>query len=149
MMDDWPLENFMQRRRRWGGRGGTCPPQVLGYQLTLFGPRGQIMPAILLLGPLIFLNDAASLLCHKLWLLFKSGLWWTCAHAYCSLNAQIEVQVLKRLFALCFAIHLLHALLLQLFSVCLHSTLKHAFLLRDHPYITSAYFWTSLTHPPT
>jgi hypothetical protein len=42
-----------QRRRMWGGaRGGVCPPsQVLGYHLTLFGPRGQIMPAISLLGP--------------------------------------------------------------------------------------------------
>ena len=26
-------------------------PQVLGHQLTLFGPRKQIMPAILLLPP--------------------------------------------------------------------------------------------------
>ena len=34
---------ILQRRRRWGGRGGMCPPpppHVLGYQLTLFGPRG-------------------------------------------------------------------------------------------------------------
>ena len=23
-----------------GGAGGACAPQVLGYQLTLFGPRG-------------------------------------------------------------------------------------------------------------
>ena len=68
---------FIQRRRRWRGRGGHVPPQVLGYQLTLFGPRGQIMLAILLLGassnmgadyarhittgPPIFLDDAASL----------------------------------------------------------------------------------------
>ena len=44
-----------------GGKGGHVPLQVLGYQLSLFGPRGQIMPAILLLGPLIFLDDAASL----------------------------------------------------------------------------------------
>ena len=29
------------------GQGGNVPPQVLGYQLTLFGPRRQIMPAIL------------------------------------------------------------------------------------------------------
>ena len=35
--------------------GGACaPPQVLGYQLTLFGPRGQIMPVILLVPPHIF-----------------------------------------------------------------------------------------------
>ena len=30
------------------------PPQVLGYQLTLFGPGGQIMPAILLVPPHLF-----------------------------------------------------------------------------------------------
>ena len=44
-----------------GGPGGHVPPQVLGYQLTLFRPRGQIMPAILLLCPPIFLDDAAFL----------------------------------------------------------------------------------------
>ena len=30
----------LQGRRRWGGGGGAWAPQVLGYQLTLFGPRG-------------------------------------------------------------------------------------------------------------
>ena len=45
-----------------GGPGGHVPPQVLGYQLTLFGPRGQIMPAILLPCPPIILDDAAFLL---------------------------------------------------------------------------------------
>ena len=44
-----------------GGPGGHVPPQVLGYQLTLFEPRGQIMPAILLPCPPIFLVDAAFL----------------------------------------------------------------------------------------
>ena len=44
-----------------GGPGGHVPPQVLGYQLTLFGPRGQIMPAILLPCPPIILDDAAFL----------------------------------------------------------------------------------------
>ena len=43
-----------------GGPGGHVPPQVLGYQLTLFGPRGQIMPAILLLCPPIILDDVNS-----------------------------------------------------------------------------------------
>ena len=51
----------MQRRRRWGGRGGTCPPQVLGYQLTLFGPRGADYARHITTGPPIFLDDAASL----------------------------------------------------------------------------------------
>ena len=37
-----------------GGQGGQVPPQVLGYQLTLFGPRGQIMSAILLRAPHLF-----------------------------------------------------------------------------------------------
>ena len=45
-----------------GGPGGHVPPQVLGYQLTLFGPRGQIMPAILLPCPAIFLADAAFII---------------------------------------------------------------------------------------
>ena len=32
--------------------GEACaPPHVLGYNLTLFGPRGQIMPSILLRAP--------------------------------------------------------------------------------------------------
>ena len=34
-----------------GGQEGHVPPQVLGFQLTLLGPRGQIMPTILLLAP--------------------------------------------------------------------------------------------------
>ena len=45
-----------------GGPGGHVPPQVFGYQLTLFESRGQIMPAILLPCPPIFLDDAAFLI---------------------------------------------------------------------------------------
>ena len=40
--------------------------QNLGYQLPLFGPRGQIMPAILLPCPPIILDDAAFLTMHLL-----------------------------------------------------------------------------------
>ena len=36
----------LNRDGRGGGARGARAPQVLGYQLTLFGPRGQIMPAI-------------------------------------------------------------------------------------------------------
>ena len=72
--------------------------------------------------------------CPKLWLLFKSRLWYisklTDLWFECS-NQSSNLE--ETLFALCFAIHLLHALLLQLFSVCLHSTLKHAFLLTHKP----------------
>ena len=37
-----------------GEQGGHVYPQVLGYHLTLFGTRWQIMPAILLLAPHLF-----------------------------------------------------------------------------------------------
>ena len=42
--------------------GGAVPPQFLADQLTLFEPRGQIMPVILLPCPPIILDDAAFLL---------------------------------------------------------------------------------------
>ena len=42
--------------------GGHLPPsQVLGYQLTLFGPRGTEYARHITAGPPIFLEDAASL----------------------------------------------------------------------------------------
>ena len=45
-----------------GGPGGHVPPQVLGYQLTLFGPRGEDYARHITTGPApIFLEDAASL----------------------------------------------------------------------------------------
>ena len=55
--------SLLQRRRRWGGGRGACaPPQVLGYQLTLFGPRGaDYARHITNCPPPIFLDDAASL----------------------------------------------------------------------------------------
>ena len=37
------------------------PPQVLGYQLTLFGPRGADYARYITTCPPIFLDDAASL----------------------------------------------------------------------------------------
>ena len=46
-----------------GGAGGHVPPQNLGYQLTLFGPRGADYARHITTGPPIFLNDAASLQC--------------------------------------------------------------------------------------
>ena len=42
--------------------GGHVPPQVLRYQLTLFGPRGADYARHITTGPPIFLDDAASLL---------------------------------------------------------------------------------------
>ena len=44
-----------------GGQGGHVPPQVLGYQLTLFGPRGADYARHITTGPPIFLDNAASL----------------------------------------------------------------------------------------
>jgi hypothetical protein len=44
-----------------GGQGGHVPPQVLGYQLTLFGPRGADYAHHITTGPPIFLDDTASL----------------------------------------------------------------------------------------
>ena len=41
-------------------------PQVLGYQLTLFGPRGADYAPHIPTGPPIFLDDAASLHSFKL-----------------------------------------------------------------------------------
>ena len=46
-----------------GGPGGHVPPQVLGYQLTLFGPREADLARHITTGPPIFLDDAASLTC--------------------------------------------------------------------------------------
>ena len=37
-----------------GGQGGHVSPQVLGYQLTLFKPRGADYARILLLAPHLF-----------------------------------------------------------------------------------------------
>ena len=36
---------------KWDAGGGGAGGHVLGYQLTLLGPRGQIMPSILLRAP--------------------------------------------------------------------------------------------------
>ena len=44
-----------------GGPGGHVPPQVLGYKLTLFGPRGADYARHITTGPPIFLDNAASL----------------------------------------------------------------------------------------
>ena len=44
-----------------GGQGGHVPPQVLGYQLTLFGPRGADYVRHITTCPPIFSEDAASL----------------------------------------------------------------------------------------
>jgi hypothetical protein len=41
------------------------PPQVLGYQLTLLGPRGTDYARHITTGPPIFLGDAASLYTDK------------------------------------------------------------------------------------
>ena len=51
------INTFIQRRRRWG----ACAPQVLGYQFTLFGPRGADYARHITTGPPIFLDDAAPL----------------------------------------------------------------------------------------
>ena len=62
MQFNFPFEGFFwfhfecQRRRRWG-----APPQVLGYQLTLFGPRGADYAPHITTGPPIFLDDVAPL----------------------------------------------------------------------------------------
>ena len=45
-----------------GAAGGAHAPQVLGYQLTLFGPRGADYAHHITTVPPIFLDDAASLL---------------------------------------------------------------------------------------
>ena len=45
-----------------GGQGGHVPPQVLGYRLTLFGPRGADYARHITTGPPMLLEDAASLL---------------------------------------------------------------------------------------
>ena len=45
-----------------GGAGGHVPPQVLGYQLTLFGPRGADYARHITTCPPIFSDDAASLI---------------------------------------------------------------------------------------
>ena len=42
-------------------QGGHVPPQVLGYQLTLFEPRGADYARHITTGPLIFLDNAAPL----------------------------------------------------------------------------------------
>ena len=42
--------------------GGHVPPQVLGYRLTLFGPRGADYARHITMCPPIFSDDAASLL---------------------------------------------------------------------------------------
>ena len=45
-----------------GGRGGgVYAPQLLGYQLTLFGPRGVDYARHITTGPPISLDDAAPL----------------------------------------------------------------------------------------
>ena len=44
-----------------GGQGGHVPPQVLGYQLTLFGPRGVDYARLITTCPPIFSDDAAFL----------------------------------------------------------------------------------------
>ena len=43
------------------GAGGHVPPQVLGYQLTLFGPRGADYARYITTRPPIFLGHAAFL----------------------------------------------------------------------------------------
>ena len=43
----------IQRCRRWGSRGASAP-QVLGYQLTLFGPRGEDYARHITTGPPYF-----------------------------------------------------------------------------------------------
>ena len=43
------------------GARGACAPQVLGYQLTLFGPRGADHARHITTGPPKFLDDGASL----------------------------------------------------------------------------------------
>ena len=47
-----------------GGRGGTCPPPVLGHQVTLFGPRGADYAQLITTGPPRLLDDSASLSTH-------------------------------------------------------------------------------------
>ena len=42
-------------------QGGHVPPQVLGYQLTLFGPRVADYARHITTGRPIFLDDTASL----------------------------------------------------------------------------------------
>ena len=55
--------NFLAIFRHFGHcGGGHVPPQVLGYQLTLFGPRGgRLCPPYYYVPLPIFLDDAASL----------------------------------------------------------------------------------------
>ena len=55
-----------------GGAGGACAPQVLGYQLTLFGPRGADYPRHITTCPPIFSEDAASLDSNQLFTRGKS-----------------------------------------------------------------------------
>ena len=47
------------------GQGGMCPPQVLGYQLTLFGPRGADYARHITSCPPIFSDCAAFLAVYK------------------------------------------------------------------------------------
>ena len=55
------ISSLTTLNRDAGGGGGARAPQVLGYQLTLFGPRGADY------GPPIFLYDAASLQYLNVW----------------------------------------------------------------------------------
>ena len=51
---------------RGAGRHVPPPPQVLGYQLILLGPRGaDYARHITTAPPPIFLDDAASLMCQR------------------------------------------------------------------------------------
>ena len=53
---------FFNRDAGGGGAGGACAPPSFGISVNpIWTKGGQIMPAILLLAPPIFLDDAASL----------------------------------------------------------------------------------------
>ena len=55
------VSNSVPETPEVGGPGGHVPPQVLGYQLTLFGPRGADYARYITTCPPIFLDNAASL----------------------------------------------------------------------------------------
>ena len=71
-----------------GGQGGHLLPQVLGYQLTLFGPMGAEYARHITTCPPIFSDDAASL----------SSIW-TCriSNSCCFLQAS-TVEKIKKMF---------------------------------------------------
>jgi hypothetical protein len=67
------LEYDHRKGSRDAGGGG----QVLGYQLTLFGPRGADYAHHITAGPSpIFLDDAASLGSHTVWALGRIANQW-------------------------------------------------------------------------